>query len=56
MAMNVALGEAIFFSDVVRELDAARDAGMQTRLVMREGDAPVDDEIAHICVETFEGV
>jgi enolase-phosphatase E1 len=56
MAMNVAPGEAIFFSDVVRELDAARDAGMQTRLVMREGNAPVDDEIEHVCIETFEGI
>ncbi len=56
MAMNVAPVEAIFFSDVVRELDAARDAGMQTRLVVREGNAPVDDEIGHARIETFDGI
>ena len=56
MAMNVAPGEAIFYSDVLRELDAARDAGMRTRLVMREGNAPVDDEIAHVRVDSFDGV
>ncbi len=41
-AMDVAPGEAIFFSDVVKELDAAREAGMETRLVVREGNAVVE--------------
>ncbi len=39
--------EVIFFSDVVRELDAARAAGCQTRLVVREGNAPVKDAHGH---------
>ena len=36
----------MFFSDAVRELDPAREAGCQTRLVMREGNAPVEDRTA----------
>lgn len=46
-AMHVDPGEAVFFSDVVNELDAARAAGMQTRLVLREGNAPVQDARGH---------
>jgi len=42
-AMNVRLEEVVFLSDVVRELDAAREAGCETRLVLRPGNAPVDD-------------
>jgi methionine salvage enolase-phosphatase E1 len=32
---------------VVRELDAAREAGCATRLVVREGNAPVEDAHGH---------
>ena len=46
-AMDVEPGEIMFFSDVVRELDAAREAGWQTRLVVREGNAPVEDAHGH---------
>jgi enolase-phosphatase E1 len=46
----------LFFSDSVRELDAARDAGCQTRLVVREGNAPVDDENGHLAVESFDQI
>ncbi len=45
--------EVMFFSDVVRELDAAREAGCATRLVVREGNAPVDDVHGHAAVESF---
>jgi len=38
---------------VVRELDAARESGCQTRLVVREGNAPVDDAHGHRVVDTF---
>jgi enolase-phosphatase E1 len=48
--------EILFFSDVVRELDAARDAGCQTRLVMREGNAPVEDARGHVAIQTLEDV
>jgi len=43
-------GEMIFFSDVVRELDAAREAGCTTRLVVREGNAPVEDVNGHAAI------
>jgi len=53
-AMNVRPEEILFFSDVVRELDPAREAGCQTRLVVREGNAPVDDAHGHRVIDTFE--
>jgi methionine salvage enolase-phosphatase E1 len=43
----------IFFSDVVRELDAARAAGCATRLVVREGNAPVEDARGHEVVSVL---
>jgi enolase-phosphatase E1 len=52
-AMGVAPEDVLFLSDVVRELDAAREAGCQTRLVVREGNAPVDDAHGHAAVESF---
>jgi 2,3-diketo-5-methylthio-1-phosphopentane phosphatase len=55
-AMNVALAEVLFFSDVVRELDAAREAGCQTRLVVREGNVRVDDAHGHSVLESFAGL
>ena len=54
--MNVEPGAVLFFSDVVRELDAAREAGCQTRLVMRPGNAPVDDANGHTVIDSFDGV
>lgn len=52
-AMGVAPGEAIFFSDVVGELDAAREVGLATRLVVREGNAAVEDAHGHNVIESF---
>ena len=46
-AMGVAPGDVLFFSDVVRELDAAREAGCGTRLVVREGNAAIADARGH---------
>jgi enolase-phosphatase E1 len=54
--MNVAPNEVLFFSDSVRELDPAREAGCQTRLVVREGNIPVDDAHGHTAVESFAGL
>jgi enolase-phosphatase E1 len=51
--MSVAAGEALFFSDVVAELDAARGAGCDTRLVMRPGNAPVKDANGHVQIDSF---
>ncbi len=55
-AMKVAAADVLFFSDVVRELDAAREAGCGTRLVMRPGNAPVTDPNGHSVVESFAGL
>jgi len=55
-AMGVDASEAMFFSDTVRELDAARDAGFATRLVMRAGNAAVEDAHGHPRIESFDGV
>lgn len=54
--MGVGPDEAMFFSDVVRELDAARDAGLETRLVVREGNAMVEDAHGHTIIDSFDGV
>ena len=53
---NVAPGELLFFSDSVRELDAAREAGCGTRLVVRPGNPPVEDAHGHSVVESFAGL
>jgi 2,3-diketo-5-methylthio-1-phosphopentane phosphatase len=55
-AMEVASGKAVFFSDVVKELDAAREAGFATRLVVREGNPAVEDARGHARVPSFEQV
>jgi len=46
----------LFLSDIVPELDAARTAGMQTALVVRPGNAPVDANQPHPVVRTFAEV
>ncbi len=46
--------EVLFFSDVVRELDAAHLAGCQTRLVVRPGNASVEEDHGHPHVESFD--
>lgn len=53
-AMEVDPANVLFLSDVVRELDAAREAGCDTRLVVREGNAPVDKPHGHQIVATFQ--
>lgn len=52
-AMPVAPCDVLFLSDVVRELDAAREGGCQTRLVVREGNTPVEDAHGHCRIESF---
>jgi enolase-phosphatase E1 len=46
--------EILFLSDVREELDAAREAGMQTTWLVREG--PIDPGAAHRQVRDFDGV
>jgi len=54
-AMQVEPGAIRFYSDVVRELDPARAAGCETRLVKREGNAPIADTEGHSVIQTFDG-
>ena len=54
--LQVAPSEAIFLSDVVREVDAARAAGFATRLVLREGNQPIEDPHGHETIATFEAL
>lgn len=52
-AMGVAASEVLFVSDVVRELNPAREAGCDTRLALREGNAPVADAEEHLAIRSF---
>jgi len=45
--------EVLFVSDVVAELDAAREAGMQTALAIREGNAPIAENQPHWVIHDF---
>jgi len=53
-AMECDPREVMFFSDTVRELDAAREAGCHTRMVMREGNAQVDDAHGHRKIKSLD--
>jgi enolase-phosphatase E1 len=55
-SLNAAPGEVCFFSDVVRELDPAREAGMDTRLVVRSGNAFVEDAHGLITIEGLDAI
>jgi 2,3-diketo-5-methylthio-1-phosphopentane phosphatase len=55
-AIEVGPSEICFFSDVIRELDPAREAGMQTRLVIREGNAPIEDTNGHAAIHSFDSL
>jgi enolase-phosphatase E1 len=46
--------EILFCSDVTAELDAANRSGMQTVLVIRPGNEPVDDAGSHRIVDDFD--
>lgn len=52
-AMEVQPREVLFLSDVVYEVDPAREAGCNTRLVVREGNAPIGDAHGHRRIKTF---
>jgi enolase-phosphatase E1 len=52
-AMALPPASILFVSDVTEELDAARTAGMQTRLSIRPGN-PVAVDVSHIPIESFD--
>ncbi|MDP6444936.1 MAG: acireductone synthase [Pirellulaceae bacterium] len=54
-AFAVDANEILFLSDIPAELDAAATAGMQTGLVSRPGNAPVDDS-NHARLTSFDEI
>jgi enolase-phosphatase E1 len=44
----------VFISDVEAELDAAREAGMQTLLAVRAGNAPLAEKSGHQTIHSFD--
>jgi len=52
-AMGVATGEILFVSDMLRELDPAREAGCMTRLSVRDGNSSIVDEHGHVGIRSF---
>lgn len=54
-ALGCAPAAVLFISDVVAELDAAREAGLQTRLCVRPGNPPQPAAI-HPVIESFDGL
>ena len=55
-AMNTEPCDVLFISDSVRELDAAREAGMTTRLSLRPGNATVTGHHGHVAVDSFDNL
>ena len=60
IALDRPASEVLFLSDVIEELDAARDAGMDTMLVDRREDYPLprlgESTHGHRRVETFAAI
>jgi enolase-phosphatase E1 len=52
-AMHLPASEIVFCSDIPAELDAAREAGMQTILVVRPGNTPADGDVSHTAINSF---
>ncbi|MDQ4120890.1 MAG: acireductone synthase [Acidobacteriota bacterium] len=46
--------EILFVSDSVWELDAAFEAGMQTRLSIRPNNPPIEELTAHLIINSFD--
>jgi enolase-phosphatase E1 len=55
-AMGVETGEILFVSDLLRELDPAREAGCMTRLSVRDMNAPTGDEHGHVGIRSFDEI
>ncbi|CAD6991295.1 unnamed protein product [Ceratitis capitata] len=56
--LNLPSEDVLFLTDVVKEAEAAREAGMQVVLLARPGNAPLtdDDKIAFTFVENFDNL
>ncbi len=55
-ALNIPAAEILFVSDVAVELDAAKSAGLETVLSIREGNAPLNRQTAHQSVKSFDEI
>ncbi|MEO1529647.1 MAG: acireductone synthase [Planctomycetota bacterium] len=53
---GLGVGDVLFVSDVIEELDAASSAGMQTRLAIRPGNRPVEEPHEHQRIESFDAI
>jgi len=54
--LNASPDDVLFVSDVVAELDAAKEAGMQTLLSIRPGNQPQEHAERYRAIHTFESV
>jgi enolase-phosphatase E1 len=52
--IGIAAAEILFVSDIVRELDAARQAGWRTALSIRPGNAPTPDDHSNAMIRSFD--
>ena len=51
------IGKWLFLSDQVQEVEAAKDAGMQSLVVVREGNAPLSDgDKRHALIQGFDEI
>jgi len=48
--------ESASYAAIAAAMSAAREAGCETRLVTREGNAPVEDPHGHRIIDSFEGL
>jgi enolase-phosphatase E1 len=52
--LGLSSSTVVFLSDATRELDAARDAGLQVRLVIRPGNAPLAAPYPYEAIRSFD--
>lgn len=53
---NFSASELLFISDSIEELDAAKNAGFETLLSIREGNAPIEKKNSHRSIQSFDEV
>ena len=53
-AFALSPGDIVFISDVVAELDAAREAGLETLLAIRPGNPPPPENSGHMSITSFD--
>jgi enolase-phosphatase E1 len=54
--LDTSPGEILFVSDIITELDAARDAGLSAALAVRPGNAAIETDVTYQIVTTFDGL